>query len=78
MFFNSDSPGLLVYFDTSVFDPNHGLPVAQEYIVTNFGTSSRAVVRFSLLQQAWHIRTVDKGRQAGGQDDAACCLCLLT
>jgi Transposase DDE domain group 1 len=25
----------------------------------------------ALLQQAWHGRAVDKGRQAGGQDDAA-------
>lgn len=33
MFFSSDSSGLLVYFDTSVFDPNHGLPEGQESLV---------------------------------------------
>ena len=33
MSFNSDSSGLLVYFDTSVFDPNHGLPEGQASVV---------------------------------------------
>jgi len=33
MSFNSDDSGLLVYFDTSVFDPNHGLPKGQESLV---------------------------------------------
>jgi hypothetical protein len=33
MSFNTDNSGLLVYFDTSVFDPNHGLPKGQESLV---------------------------------------------
>jgi hypothetical protein len=39
------------------------------FIVTNLGTSSRAVV--ALLQQARHGGTMDKGEQAGGRDDTA-------
>jgi hypothetical protein len=38
------------------------------FIVTNFQTSSRAVVH--LLQQARNGRAVDQGGQAGGRDDA--------
>jgi Transposase DDE domain group 1 len=39
------------------------------FIVTNLGTSSRAVVRF--YNKRGHGRAVDKGRQTGGRDDAA-------
>ena len=39
-----------------------------EFIVTNLGTSSRAVVRFYNKR---HGRAVDQGRQAGGRDDTA-------
>jgi hypothetical protein len=46
--FNNDTSGTLVYFDTSVFDPDHGVQEAQESIVLDALRSQRFRLIFDL------------------------------
>jgi hypothetical protein len=48
MFFNNDTSGLLIYFDTSVFDPDHGLLEAQDPLVLAALRSQRLRLIFDL------------------------------
>jgi len=48
MVFNDDTYGLLVYFDTSVFDPDHGLREVQESLVLAALRSQRFRLMFDL------------------------------
>lgn len=48
MVFNNDTSGILVYFDTSVFDPDHGLQEAQEFLVLDGLCSQRFRLIFDL------------------------------
>jgi hypothetical protein len=48
MVFNNDTSGTLVYFDTSVFDPDHGLQEAQEFLALDALRSQRFRLIFDL------------------------------
>ena len=48
MVFNNDTSGLLVYFDTNVFDPDYGLREAQESLVLDALRSQRFRLIFDL------------------------------